>query len=201
MVSDTSAPVIEASLKSAIVSPSKLAHFVIRTNQYERALNWYKAVLNAKPAFENEALAFLTYDDEHHRVAILNIPTLADQPDGIAGVHHVAFTYGSLTDLLENFERLEALGISPTYSINHGPTTSLYYEDPDHNQLEFQVENFSTVAESGKFFFSEAFAENPIGVEFDPAELLRRLRAGEPEDALKMRPDIGKQTLADVKLR
>jgi hypothetical protein len=63
------------------------------------------------------------------------------------------------------------------------------------------VENFATVAESGKFFFSEAFAENPIGVEFDPAELLRRLRAGEPEDALKMRPDIGKQTLADVKLR
>jgi catechol 2,3-dioxygenase-like lactoylglutathione lyase family enzyme len=191
----------EASLKSTIVSPSKLAHFVIRTNQYEKALDWYKTVLNAKPAFENEMLAFLTYDDEHHRVAILNIPTLSEQPEGVVGVHHLAFTYASLTDLLENFERLETLGIRPVYTINHGPTTSLYYEDPDHNQLEFQVENFETVAESGKFFFSEAFAENPIGVEFDAADLLKRLRAGEPEDMLKMRPDIGRQTLADVKLR
>jgi catechol 2,3-dioxygenase-like lactoylglutathione lyase family enzyme len=201
MATETATPAVDAGLRTAIVSPSKLAHFVVRTNQYEKLLDWYKTVLNAKPAFENEMLAFLSYDDEHHRVAILNIPTLADQPEGIAGVHHVAFTYDSLRDLLENFERLEMLGIQPIYTINHGPTTSLYYEDPDHNQLEFQVENFETVAESGKFFFSEAFAENPIGVEIDPADLLKRLRAGEPEAALKMRPDIGRKTLADVKLR
>jgi catechol 2,3-dioxygenase-like lactoylglutathione lyase family enzyme len=188
-------------LRAAIVSPSKFAHFVLRTNKYAAMLDWYKTVLNAKPAFENEGLAFLSYDDEHHRVAILNIPTLADQPEGIAGVHHVAFTYASLHVLLENFERLGKLGIDPVYTINHGPTTSLYYADPDQNQLEFQVENFDTVAESGKFFFSEAFAENPIGVEIDPADLLRRLRAGESETALKTRPDDGARTLADVKLR
>jgi catechol 2,3-dioxygenase-like lactoylglutathione lyase family enzyme len=184
-----------------IVSPSKLAHIVLRTAQYPAMLNWYKTVLNAKPAFENDGLAFLSYDDEHHRVAILNIPTLADQPEGIAGVHHVAFTYESLRVLLENFERLASLGIKPVYSINHGPTTSLYYADPDQNQLEFQVENFDSVAESGKFFFSQAFAENPIGVEIDPAELLGRLRAGEAEADLKVRPDDGARTLADVKLR
>jgi catechol 2,3-dioxygenase-like lactoylglutathione lyase family enzyme len=188
-------------LKEAIVSPSKLAHFVVRTSQYAETLDWYKTVLNAKSAFESDALAFLSYDDEHHRVAILNIPTLKAQPDGVAGVHHVAFTYESLTVLLENYERLKALDILPAYVINHGPTTSLYYADPDQNQIEFQVENFASVEESGKFFFSEAFAENPIGVEFDPDELLRRLRAGESEEDLKRRPDIGKQSLSDVKLR
>jgi catechol 2,3-dioxygenase-like lactoylglutathione lyase family enzyme len=191
----------ESDAKSGIVSPSKLAHFVLRTGRYAEILEWYKTVLNAKPAFESDALAFLSYDDEHHRVAILNIPTLTEAPAGIAGVHHVAFTYDSLLVLLENYERLKVLGITPSYVINHGPTTSLYYEDPDHNQLEFQVENFASVEESGKFFFSEAFAENPIGVEFDPDELLRRLRAGEPEEDLKRRPDIGKQSLSDVKLR
>ncbi len=188
-------------VKAAIVSPSKLAHIVLRTSQYATMLDWYKTVLNAKAAFENEGLAFLTYDDEHHRVAILNIPTLAEQPEGITGVHHVAFTYESLRTLLENFERLESLGIKPVYSINHGPTTSLYYADPDHNQLEFQVENFDSVEESGEFFFSAAFAENPIGVEIDPAELLGRLRGGEPEGALKTRADVGARSLADVKLR
>ena len=188
-------------IKSQMVSPAKLAHIVLRTNQYDKILDWYKTVLNAKPAFENEMLAFLSYDDEHHRVAILNIPTLVNQPEGANGVHHVAFTYDSLKDLLENYERLAAMGIEPVYPINHGPTTSLYYEDPDHNQLEFQVENYDSVEESGQFFFSEAFARNPIGVEIDPADLLRRLRAGEPEASLKTRADVGEKTLADVKLR
>ena len=191
-----------AELKSAIVSPSKLAHIVLRTGQFETMLDWYKTALNAKPAFETEGLAFMSYDDEHHRIAILGIPGLAPQPENVAGVHHVAFTYDSLTTLLENYERLKQLGIEPVFPINHGPTTSLYYADPDGNQLEFQVENFDTVEESGKFFFSEAFAKNPIGVEIDPADLLRRLRAGEDEASLKVRPDIGVQTLADVtKLR
>jgi catechol 2,3-dioxygenase-like lactoylglutathione lyase family enzyme len=191
----------ESGVKDDIVSPVKLAHFVVRTSRYPEILDWYKTVLKAKAAFESEALAFLTYDDEHHRVAVLNIPGLMDQSEGVAGVHHIAFTYGNLTELLENYERLKTLGITPSYVINHGPTTSLYYEDPDRNQLEFQVENFDSVEESGQFFFTEAFAENPIGVEFDPDDHLRRLRAGEPEESLKRRPDIGKQTLADVKLR
>jgi catechol 2,3-dioxygenase-like lactoylglutathione lyase family enzyme len=201
MPTDSGTLVAETSVRASIVSPTKLAHFVLRTNRYAAMLDWYKTVLNATPAFENGGLAFLCYDDEHHRVAILNIPTLADQPEGMVGVHHIAFTYDSLTDLLENFERLGKLGINPVYTINHGPTTSLYYADPDQNQLEFQVENFDTVEESGKFFFSKAFAENPIGVEIDPTDLLRRLRAGESEIVLKTRPDDGARTLADVKLR
>lgn len=186
---------------STMVRPSKLAHFVLRTSRYAEMVAWYKYVLHAEAAFESDALAFLSYDDEHHRVAILNIPELGEQPEGVAGVHHVAFTYDSLVDLLENYERLAERGIEPVYSINHGPTTSLYYADPDQNQLEFQVENFATVEESGKFFFSPAFAENPIGVEIDPAGLLARLRAGEPEDELKRRPDVGSRDLTDVKLR
>src|SRR4051812_15840699 len=99
-MADPSAGTSVSDIKTAIVSPSKLAHFVLRTAQYGRLLDWYKTVLNAKPAFESDQLAFLSYDDEHHRVAILNIPTLSEQVDGTAGVHHVAFTYNSLSDLL-----------------------------------------------------------------------------------------------------
>lgn len=190
-----------ADVRSRMAKPVKLAHFVVRTSRYKEVVDFYKLVFRADASFENEVLSFLTFDEEHHRVAVLHVPGLADQPEGIAGVHHVAFTYGTLTDLLENFERLKSVGIEPVFTINHGPTTSLYYEDPDRNQLEFQVENYPTVEESSKFFFSEAFAENPIGVEFDPEDLLRRLRAGEPEEELLRRPDVGKRGLADVKLR
>jgi len=197
----SSAHDVAINASGAIVPPVKLAHFVVRTSKYEQVRDWYKTVLRAKPAFENEILSFLSYDDEHHRVAILNVPNLAPAPSNVAGVHHVAFTYGSLMDLMENYERLKSIGVVPVFVINHGPTTSLYYEDPDRNQLEFQVDNFDTVEESGKFFYTQAFADNPIGVEFNPDELLRRLRAGEPESELKRRPDVGKRGLADVKLR
>jgi catechol 2,3-dioxygenase-like lactoylglutathione lyase family enzyme len=184
-----------------IISPSKLAHFVLRTSRYFEMVNWHKTVFGARGVFENEILSFLTYDEEHHRIAILNTPGLAEQKPGVCGVHHTAFTYRSLLDLMLNYERLRDLEIKPVFVINHGPTTSLYYQDPDGNQLELQVENYESVAASTEFFYSSAFAENPIGVEFDPDELLRRLRAGEPEAELKRRPDVGKRGLADVKLR
>lgn len=201
MAAGTALEVDQERVAEQIVPPAKLAHFVIRTSRYEEILNWYLTVLKAHIVFKNEALAFMTYDDEHHRLAVINMPGLTEQPEGAAGVHHVAFTYASLKDLLENFERLKQLGIDPVFPINHGPTTSIYYADPDHNQLELQVENFDTVEESSAFFFSDAFAVNPIGTEFDPALLLARLRAGEPETQLKMRPDVGAKGLADVKLR
>jgi catechol 2,3-dioxygenase-like lactoylglutathione lyase family enzyme len=182
-------------------APSKLAHFVLRTSRYQEVVNWYKTVFGARGVFESEMLSFLTYDNEHHRFAILNMPNLAEQRDGVCGVHHIAFTYRNLKVLMSNYERLRTLNIRPVYVINHGPTTSLYYADPDGNQLELQVENYDSVEESTKFFFSPAFAENPIGVEFDPEELLQRLKAGESEQELKKRASVGKRGLADVKLR
>ena len=77
----------------------------------------------------------------------------------------------------------------------------MYYSDPDGNQIELQVDNYPTVEEAGDFFFSPAFAKNPIGVDFDPAELARRLRAGEDELAIKVRPDSGARGVETIPLR
>jgi catechol 2,3-dioxygenase-like lactoylglutathione lyase family enzyme len=192
---------VRESADAHVVSPAKFAHFVLRTSRYSALVDWYKTVLGAKITFAGEFLTFLAYDDEHHRVAVINMPHLADQTGGVAGVHHTAFTYASLRDLLGNYARLRDLGIKPIFAINHGPTTSLYYADPDDNQIELQVDNFDTLGEASAFFYSSAFAENPVGVEFDPEELLRRLRAGEPENVLKRRPNQGPKNLADIKLR
>lgn len=188
-------------ISSAIVSPAKLAHVVLRTSNFEKLVAWYKLVLNATPAFENATIAFLAYDDEHHRIAIINIPDLSPQPNGLAGVHHVAFTYEKLADLLDNHVRLRSHGIEPIWPVNHGPTTSLYYADPDGNQLEFQVDNYDTVEEAGQFFFTKAFASNPIGVDFDPDDLRRRLQAGEDEAVLKRRPASGPRGVDTIGIR
>ena len=184
-----------------VVSPQRLAHVVMRSSQFDALIEWYKAVLGARVVFSDGALAFLAYDDEHHRIAVINVPGLAPQPAGIAGVHHIAFTYASLTELVETYERLEKVGIRPVWCTNHGPTTSMYYADPDGNQVELQVDNYPTVEEAGEFFFSQAFAINAIGVDFEPADLARRLRSGEAEASIKQRPDSGPRGVDTIKLR
>ena len=182
-------------------SPARLAHVVLRSSQFDALVEWYKTVLCAKIAFSDGALAFLTYDEEHHRIAVLNIPGLQRQPDGMTGMHHMAFTYASLSDLVTTYERLDQLGIRPLTCINHGPTTSMYYADPDGNQIELQIDNYDTVEEAGEFFYSPAFAKNPIGVDFDPADLARRFYAGEDEVAIKKRPASGARGLDTLNLR
>jgi hypothetical protein len=65
----------------------------------------------------------------------------------------------------------------------------MYYCDPDTNQVELQIDNFATSAELDVYFKSRAFAENPIGVTYDPEELCRRYEAGEAmTDLLRIPP-------------
>jgi catechol 2,3-dioxygenase-like lactoylglutathione lyase family enzyme len=106
------------------------------------------------------------------------------------GIDHLAFTYHSLERLLRNYERLKYEGIRPVWATNHGPTTSLYYEDPEGIRLEFQAENFATGEATAEFLNSEDFAANPIGVNIDPDYLLERLTAGE-EPAELIEPGAG----------
>ena len=169
--------------KPTIASPSKLAHFVLRTPQYETLIAWWRNVLGAEVRFGSPFITFLAYDDEHHRMAIVNQPQLTDLDATKGGVDHLAFTYGELDTLLETWERLKADGVEPYWAINHGPTTSLYYRDPDGNQVELQYDNFDE-EEATAFFHSETFAANPIGVPFDPEKLLAKLRAGETIEEL-----------------
>jgi catechol 2,3-dioxygenase-like lactoylglutathione lyase family enzyme len=185
----------------AIISPARLAHVVLRTSQYDALVSWYTTVLGATIVFANGDLAFLAYDDEHHRIAVLHIPDLKPQPAGIVGVHHMAFTYASLSDLVSTYERLDKVGIRPVTCINHGPTSSMYYADPDGNQVELQIDNYDTVEEAGQFFYSSAFAKNPVGVDFEPSELARRFHSGESEVSIKMRPDSGARGLDTLNLR
>ena len=186
---------------AAAISPCKLAHVVFRTSRYRELIAWYQTVLNAQIAFSNDVLTFLSYDEEHHRVAVINMPDLQPRPTTAAGLHHVAFTFATLADLMNTYVRLRDLHIIPVFVINHGPTTSLYYEDPDNNNIELQIDNYDRIDDAAAFFYSDAFAENPVGVEFDPEVLLARFAAGEPEAELKRRPNAGPKGLSDIKLR
>jgi hypothetical protein len=103
----------------------------------------------------------------------------------------VAYTYASVEDLFENYAWLKDKGIVPYWCVHHGVTMSMYYADPDGNQMELQVDSFVTDTEANAFMNGPGFAANPIGVEYNPDEVLAAIRAGTPGTSfLKRKTDL-----------
>ncbi|KAI2622421.1 Glyoxalase/Bleomycin resistance protein/Dihydroxybiphenyl dioxygenase [Hypoxylon sp. NC1633] len=167
----------DVDLSGKVVSPSRLAHVVLRTPKFKPMVAFYKAFLGAEAVIETDEIAFLTYDDEHHRVALLSVPGCVDKVRNSAGLEHIAFTFNSLADLATAYRQRKAREIVPVWCVNHGPTTSMYYTDPDGNFIETQ---------------------NPMGVDFDPEDLITRLKSGESEADIKKRPKCGPRNLQDT---
>jgi catechol-2,3-dioxygenase len=175
--------------------PTKLAHVVLRTGtNFSRMVDFYKTFLGAKASFENDFISFICYDDEHHRIAIVAARGCGPKVPNSSGLHHIAFSYDSLTTLAVAYRQRKKLGIMPVWSVNHGPTSSIYYRDPDGNMIETQVDNFSTSEEATTFMMSKEFMDDPFGTDFDPEELIERLRAGESDASIKRRKEVGPRT-------
>lgn len=169
----------------------KLAHIVLQTGRLEAMRDWYNTVLEGHTVFENGVLCFVTFDDEHHRIAFLQPPPalakIGDRVSSNAGLNHSAFTFASLDELLERYTLLKAKGILPRQPIQHGVTTSLYYRDPDGNFVEMQVDNFETPDEATNYMRGPEYEADSVGVGFDPEKLLAAHEAGVPDKLLKTR--------------
>ena len=165
----------------------KFAHVVYQTGQPEAMRDWYCRVLDAHVVFANPAITFLTFDDEHHRVALLHAPALVRKTPATAAVHHTAYTFASLDELLARYERLRDDGIRPAVCVAHGVTSSLYYRDPDGNFVELQVDAFGDADAATAYMHGPEFTADPVGPAFDPDEWLRRRRAGAPASDLLTR--------------
>ena len=78
---------------------------------------YYKTFLGGHATYENDMLCFVTYDDEHHRIALMNMPHLAEVSDEANGFEHMAFTYDTLQDLCTSYRQKKALGITPGWCV------------------------------------------------------------------------------------
>ncbi len=163
--------------------PKALAHVVYRTRRLAEMLAWYGTVFGARIQHQNPAMAFLTFDDEHHRFAFLDLSVIdpeGPEPEAKSwtGVDHLAWTFASLDDLFASYAHCKAAGIQPYWCIHHGLTISIYYADPDGNQMEFQVNACDTDQECNEYITGPAFEANPVGVEFDPEDWIAAVKAG-----------------------
>lgn len=181
------------------IPPANFAHVVIRTADIDATLAWYQAVLGARTVFRNAMICFVTYDREHHRLAFLRVPD-GPAPPGGGAVDHIAYGYNDLGELLATYYRLRQQGILPVRTINHGPTISFYYRDPNGVRIELQIDNFATAEEADAFFNGAEFAANPIGVLIDPDRLRADWEAGLPWTEIRRRPPLPPgATVADMR--
>jgi catechol 2,3-dioxygenase-like lactoylglutathione lyase family enzyme len=171
------------------LTPAKLSHVVLRTAKLKQSRDWYLTTLNGRVQYEDATICFLTYDAEHHRIGIVQIPGVTEETGTGPGLEHISFAYRHLGELLANYQRLKALGIEPYWTINHGPTISMYYRDPDRNRIELQYDIFST-AEDANGFIAENYAENFMGIIFDPEEMIQRYEAGVSLAEIVKRPKL-----------
>lgn len=171
-----------------MTAPVKLAHVVLKTGRMQEMVDWYSEVLDGRPVFVNDVLGFMTYDDEHHRVAFIGTGSSVTPELQHTGLEHFAFTYEKLGDLVGTYKRLKATGIKPVWVINHGMTVSMYYADPDGNRIELQIDIFPDAETTQQYLESEDFQKNPVGVEFDPDEFVARFESGESFAELTKRP-------------
>lgn len=173
-----------------MVAPTKLAHIVFRTNDLKRMIVWYGTVLDAQVVFSNDRVAFLSYDDEHHRIALIAMTPYESRPSSqTVGFVHVAFTFADLGQLLDTYDRLQSRDIVPTRTINHGPTISFYYRDPDGNDIELQVDRFEDADDAKRWMEGEAYARNPVGILVEPRALREQFEARVPFAEIARRAD------------
>ena len=164
--------------------PKVLSHVVFRTSRLDEMVEWYLATTHCRIAFRSPKACFITFDEEHHRIGFLWEPNLEEQTEKAAGLNHVALRFGTLDEVLENYVALRERKIVPDRCTHHGPGMSFYYYDPDHNQVELLYDTLSDEESVRRFVESETFRKNPMGLAFDPEQLLRCAKAGVPLDRL-----------------
>lgn len=95
----------------------KLAHFVLQTGQLPALRDWYLTVLDAHIVYENQFLSLMTFDEEHHRLGIVQLPQPVKRTPmtvGLAIVRSFCATDG-FTALLCRASRLPDYVIDSVY--------------------------------------------------------------------------------------
>lgn len=183
---------------TSMPSPTKMHHVHIYSDtNYDAMVEFYKKLFNANVVnvtyFGPNKTTFLTYDDHDHRVIIIKRPGWGVKRENQIGVSHLAFGYASLGELMFVLKRMLEHGYpKPPYCVNHGNSTSLYWRDPDGNEVETMADNYTPqqCQDYKRYFqFTEEFGQMK-DAEFDPEKMLALYESGMPDTILMDREQV-----------
>lgn len=124
-----------------------IGHVHLRTADIDRVRAFYVDVLGFDVVMEARRvpawgttgdILFLAAGGYHHHLGFNTWKSVggAPQPDGVAGLHHVAIRYPTRAGLADALRRLRAVDWPLRQIENHGTHEAIYIEDPDGNDLE-----------------------------------------------------------------
>lgn len=178
--------------RDPVPAPTAIAHIGLRTRNPDKLVSFYQILLGARVVLTNDFISVLTWDEEHHRLAIIHDDTAVPKQTKASGVDHIALKFASAKDLVQVYRHAKEAAITPNFCLNHGVTTSLYYTDPDGNNIEAHIEAYSDPDDVERHM--KAIDPTKIkAVRFDPEDLLRRVEAGEDDESLKRAGLLGPQ--------
>jgi len=170
-------------------------HALLKTSRMDEMIDWYRNVVGIEAVFHAPGIAFLSNDGANHRISMVGNPEFRDNPDfrKFAGLHHLAFEYATVDDLLDSWQRLrDDYGYEPHVAVHHGMTLSFYYVDPDGNSVELQADVFGDWNKSKAWMRDSAeFKADPIGKFVVPAKMVEARAAGVKTQELLRRAYAG----------
>ena len=130
-----------------IAAGTKIGHVHLRTADIDRVRAFYVEVLGFDVISELRGIPgwgttgdalFLSAGGYHHHLGFNTWKSAGGppQPDGVAGLHHVAILYPSRADLADAVRRLQAVDWPLRQLTDHGTHEAVYISDPDGNDLE-----------------------------------------------------------------
>lgn len=180
-------------------SPRELHHVHIFSDEnYDEMVAFYQMLFNGGVTNVHKhdgggELTFITYDDHDHRIVIIKKMGWGGKNPKQVGLSHLAFAYSSLGELIYIYKTLKAAGHpAPHWTVNHGNSTSFYYRDPDGNEVETMLDNFSAqeTQDYKRFYqFTEEFGEMSEG-NFDPDKMVALYESGVPDSILLDREQV-----------
>ena len=119
-----------------------LGHVVIKVCNLEKAEAFYQGILGM-PVIARSSEASMSFFSlgNHHDFALMALGDSAEKPSPKStGLAHVAFKIGNDLDTLREAQaHLTNAGIQAA-PVDHEVTQSLYFADPDGNQVELYVD-------------------------------------------------------------
>jgi catechol 2,3-dioxygenase len=125
----------------------RIGHVHLRTADIDRVREFYVGILGFDVIFEARDVPgwgttgdvlFVSAGGYHHHLGFNTWKSVggSPQPDGVAGLHHVALLFSTRQQLAETVGRLVDAGVPLRQLTDHGTHLAVYLSDPDGNDLE-----------------------------------------------------------------
>jgi catechol 2,3-dioxygenase len=120
----------------------RVGHVVIKMRDLDAAKRFYRDILGMKITDEREGFGvFFRFHEYHHDIAVFKVAEDAALPQrNQVGLAHIALVADSFATVKAMYKRLKEHNVPIVRTVDHGITKSVYFQDPEGNELEIYCE-------------------------------------------------------------